>query len=99
MNHGTEFGHVRAVSASCRQRSTHLGAKICGAKPCYLGATGYGAEQRVQNEIKSSKGLNLNIFQKGLKYKHHRLWRRGACSTGDETHRDTIARMGTRFPS
>jgi hypothetical protein len=67
MNHGTEFGHVRAVSASCRQRSTHLGAKICGAKPCYLGATGYGAEQRVQNEIKSSKGLNLNIFQKRAK--------------------------------
>jgi hypothetical protein len=30
-----------------RQRSTYLGAKICGAEPCYLGATVYGTEQRV----------------------------------------------------
>jgi hypothetical protein len=41
----------------------YLGAKICGVEPCYLGATVCGAEQRVQNGIKSSKGLNVNIYQ------------------------------------
>ena len=53
MIHGAELGHVGAVLASRRQWSTHLGAKICGTK----------------NQIKSSKGLNMNILQKGLKYK------------------------------
>jgi hypothetical protein len=48
MIHGAELGHVNATSVCHRQRSTHLGAKICGAEPCYLGATGCGAEQRVQ---------------------------------------------------
>jgi hypothetical protein len=49
MNHDIELGHVSVVSASRRQRSTHLDAEICGAKPCYLGVIAYGAEQRVQN--------------------------------------------------
>jgi hypothetical protein len=56
MNHGAELDHVGTVSTSRRQRSTHLGAKICGAEPCYLDATSYG--------------LNVNIFsRKVLKYK------------------------------
>lgn len=62
MIHGAEFGDVSATSAHCRQRSKYLDAKICGAEPCYLGATVCCAEQRVQNEIKSSKNLNMNIF-------------------------------------
>jgi hypothetical protein len=69
MIHGAKLGHVDVVLPCCRQPSMHLGAKICGTKPCYLGATAYGTEQRVQNEIKSSMGLNVNISQKGLKYK------------------------------
>jgi hypothetical protein len=48
MNHGAELDHVDAVSACCRQRKTHLGAKIYGAELCYLGVTPFGAEQRVQ---------------------------------------------------
>jgi hypothetical protein len=44
MMHGAELGHVGAASAHQRQQSTHLGAKICGAERCYLGATAYDAE-------------------------------------------------------
>jgi hypothetical protein len=47
-NHGAELSHVGVVSASCRQRSTHLGAKIYGVEPCYLSTTACGTEQRVQ---------------------------------------------------
>lgn len=48
MNHGAEFGHVGTMSASHRQRITHLGAKIYGVELYYLGATFYGTEQRVK---------------------------------------------------
>lgn len=39
INHDTELDHISAVSAPRRQRSTHVGAKICDAELCYLGAT------------------------------------------------------------
>lgn len=45
MIHGAELDYVGAVLASLRQWSTHLSTKICGTK----------------NEIKSSKGPNVNI--------------------------------------
>jgi hypothetical protein len=51
-NHGADLSHVGAMSASCCQRSTYLGAKICGAEQCYLGVTICGAEKRVKNDIK-----------------------------------------------
>jgi hypothetical protein len=53
MNHGTELGHVDVASVRRYQRRTHLGTKICGADPCYLGVTTFSGKQRVQNEIKS----------------------------------------------
>jgi hypothetical protein len=43
MNHGAELDHVDVMLGSCCQQITRLGVKIC-----YLGATVYGAEQRVQ---------------------------------------------------
>jgi hypothetical protein len=66
MNHGVEFGHVRAVSASCRHRSTHLDVKICGAKHVTSAPQAVAPSKGSKNEMKSSKGLNVNIFQKGL---------------------------------
>jgi hypothetical protein len=50
MNHGAELGHVDAASAYRCQRRTHLGAKICDAEPCYLDATTFGVEQRIQKQ-------------------------------------------------
>jgi hypothetical protein len=40
--------HVNAASVLARQRGRYLGATACGTETCYLGATGYDAEQRVQ---------------------------------------------------
>jgi hypothetical protein len=48
MNHGAELSHIGAMSASRCQRSTYLGAKICGAEQCYLGVTVCGAKKMVQ---------------------------------------------------
>jgi hypothetical protein len=41
----------------------NLGAMTHGAEMCYLGAVIHGAEHRSKNEIKTIKGLNVNIFQ------------------------------------
>lgn len=43
--YGVELG---AMSTLPGQRVTYLGAIVCGAETCYLGATSYGVEQRVQ---------------------------------------------------
>ena len=48
MNHGAELGHVGDMSTSRPQRIRHIGTKICGVEPCYLGATTYNTELRVQ---------------------------------------------------
>lgn len=48
MNYGAKLGHVTARSVYTRQWGQYLGAMGCGAEPCYLSATAYGAEQRVQ---------------------------------------------------
>jgi hypothetical protein len=48
MIYGAELSHVGAMSGSRCQRSTYLGAKICGAELCCLGVTVSGAEKRVQ---------------------------------------------------
>jgi hypothetical protein len=61
-SHGAELGHIGTVLASRRQWSTH-GTKIYGAESCYLGATAMASSNGSKNEIKSSKGLNVNSFQ------------------------------------
>jgi hypothetical protein len=43
-----ELGHVGTLSASHRQRSTYLGAKIYDVELYYLGITACGTEQRIQ---------------------------------------------------
>jgi hypothetical protein len=48
MNHGAELGYIDTPSACCYQRRTYLGAKIYGVESCYLGATAFDTEKRVQ---------------------------------------------------
>jgi hypothetical protein len=51
----------RARPRKC-QRTSYLDAIVYGAELCYLGAMTYGVEQRVQNNIKTSRGVNMNFF-------------------------------------
>jgi len=50
MYYGTE---VPATSTPPRISARHFGAKICGAKTCYLGARTHGADPRSKDEFKS----------------------------------------------
>jgi hypothetical protein len=62
-------GHVSATSDALLCAVRHLGAKICGAEMCYLGAMSSGADPRVKDEFTSPRGLNVNVFQKRLNIK------------------------------
>jgi len=42
----------------------HLGAKICGAETCYLGARVMASTPRSKDEFKSPEEFNLNFLQK-----------------------------------
>lgn len=52
-------GHVGAVSALTRQHGRYLGTRAYDTEMCYLGR---GAEQNVQNNIKSFRNLNVIFF-------------------------------------
>lgn len=62
-------GHVGAVSALTRQRGRYLGTRAYDTEMCYLDTMGHGADQNVQNDIKSFRNLNVIFFlKKRLKY-------------------------------
>lgn len=56
--------HVAVASALECHRGMYIGATGSGVEAFYLGARAYDVEQRVQNRIKSLRGLNLNFIQK-----------------------------------
>ena len=57
-------GHVGASSALTRQRGRYLGTRAYDTEMCYLDTMGHGADQNVQNDIKSFRNLNVIFFLK-----------------------------------
>jgi hypothetical protein len=52
MNHGAELSHVGAMSASRCQRSTYLGAKICGPSSVTSASQSVAPRKGSKNDIK-----------------------------------------------
>ena len=85
-------------------RAWHLGAVICGAKTCYLGATYYGADPRVYFCKKLQKGHICEILsRKGLNCKNYgrspRSWaaRAGRPAAGRPAPMDLRAIYSAKF--
>ena len=86
-------------------RAWHLGAVICSAKTCYLGAIYYGADPRVYFckklqkwhicEILSRKGLNCKNY--GRSPRSRAAWGAGRPAAGRPAPRDLRAIFSVNF--
>jgi hypothetical protein len=64
MIHGAELIHIGVSASVTVQHISYLGIVGYDVELCYLDVMTYNVEQRVKNDIKLSKGLNMFFSKK-----------------------------------